>query len=168
MKAIDFSGDINEFLNDYEYQPELTSKLDSLEQAHFTQEIINEIVLWKLNRYAHLSDGVMRSLDVLKDLPEKSHREGKRVLECLLEVNGVNLPMASTILRFRNPNVFQIVDQNAYRAVYGRKYPLYPSSQPTRKCLCVSTICTNSSNCVRKEICTSGRWIDYSMSLTSK
>lgn len=40
------------------------------------------------------------------------------------EVRGVDLSMASTILRFRNPNVFQIIDKQAYRAIYDEKYPL--------------------------------------------
>ena len=31
--------------------------------------------------------------------------------------------MASTILRFRNPAVFQIIDRHAYRAVYARDFP---------------------------------------------
>ena len=132
MEAIDFCGDLNKFLSDYQYQTQLTLKLDSLEQESFTQETINEIVLWKVNRYAHMSVDVLDSLDDLKTLPERSHRKGKSVLEHLLTVNGVDLPMASTILRFRNPNVFQIIDQHAYRAVYDQKYRLY-SASPTHK-----------------------------------
>ena len=38
--------------------------------------------------------------------------------------------MASTILRFRNPNVYQIIDQRAYRVIYGK--PL-PNSQNAEK-----------------------------------
>ena len=45
------------------------------------------------------------------------------------------MPMASALLRFRNPNVFQIIDRHAYRAVYGASYPLYPTSDPSRKIL---------------------------------
>ena len=41
------------------------------------------------------------------------------VLQRLLETKGIRLPMASTILRFKNPDVFQIIDQRAYRFVYG-------------------------------------------------
>ena len=39
----------------YKYQLELTSKLDGLDDD-FNQEIINEIVLWKVNRYSFLDD----------------------------------------------------------------------------------------------------------------
>jgi hypothetical protein len=44
--------------------------------------------------------------------------------------------MASTLLRFRNPSVFQIIDRHAYRAVYGKAYPLYTAS-PIRQKLSV-------------------------------
>lgn len=55
------------------------------------------------------------------------------MLRVLLNVNGVDLPMASTILRFTNPKVFQIIDRHAYRAVYGKKYPLYQATPTARK-----------------------------------
>jgi thermostable 8-oxoguanine DNA glycosylase len=51
----------------------------------------------------------------------------------LLDIHGVDLAMASTILRFRNPEVFQIIDRHAYRAIYGVKYPLYSMSSNQRK-----------------------------------
>jgi hypothetical protein len=41
--------------------------------------------------------------------------------------------MASTLLRFRNPNVFQIIDRHSYRAVYGKKYTLRPKSRLNSK-----------------------------------
>jgi hypothetical protein len=43
------------------------------------------------------------------------------------------LPMASTLLRFRNPDVFQIIDRHAYRAVYRKDSPLYPQSSVKAK-----------------------------------
>ena len=49
------------------------------------------------------------------------------ILISLLSKNqkGVRLAMASTILRFRNPKVYQIIDQRVYRIIYGKelKYP---------------------------------------------
>ncbi len=30
--------------------------------------------------------------------------------------------MASTILRFKNPNIYQIIDQRVYRIIYGKTY----------------------------------------------
>ena len=39
------------------------------------------------------------------------------ILTSLLKTKGVQLAMASTILRFRNPNIFQIIDQRVYRVI---------------------------------------------------
>ncbi|SFB86234.1 hypothetical protein [Kaistella jeonii] len=36
--------------------------------------------------------------------------------------------MASTILRFKNPSVYQIIDQRVYRFIYGQNLPLYFSN----------------------------------------
>lgn len=44
----------------------------------------------------------------------------KQALRLLLEAKGVRLAMASTYLRFRNPQVFQIIDQRVYRQVYNK------------------------------------------------
>jgi hypothetical protein len=41
---------------------------------------------------------------------------------------GVDLAMASTFLRFQNADVFQILDRHAYRAVFGKRYPLYSTT----------------------------------------
>ena len=133
MKVLDFLGDLNRFLRGYNYQPRLTIDLDSLGPESFTQETINKIVLWKVDRYVHMSSDVLTSLDCLQALRRGSHRKAIDVLERLLKVQGVDLPMASTILRFRNPSVFQIIDRHAYRAVYGQKYPLYNSTPSSRK-----------------------------------
>lgn len=43
----------------------------------------------------------------------------------MFNTQGVDLPIASTILRFQNPAVFQIIDRHAYRALYGRVFPLH-------------------------------------------
>lgn len=39
------------------------------------------------------------------------------ILTSLLKTKGVQLAMASTILGFRNPNIFQIIDQRVYRVI---------------------------------------------------
>ena len=55
------------------------------------------------------------------------------MLEELLDAHGVDLAMASTFLRFRNPSVFQIIDRHAFRAIYGRDYKMYPATSPKKK-----------------------------------
>ncbi|HNW54161.1 MAG TPA: hypothetical protein PKN21_07825, partial [Bacteroidales bacterium] len=43
------------------------------------------------------------------------------ILKALLQTKGIQLPMASTILRFRNKNVYQIIDQRVYRIINSDK-----------------------------------------------
>lgn len=133
MKAIEFNGDLNAYLKEYDYQPELTERLDRIGDVSFTQTTINEIVLWKVNRYVQADQELIRKLNGLTTLRNGEHRQGIEALISLLGTHGVDLPMASTLLRFRNPLVFQIIDQHAYRAIYGSKYPLYAGSPTTRK-----------------------------------
>jgi len=133
MKAIDYENNLNEFLKNYNYQANLTKKLDNLRRVTFTQSIVNEIVLWKVNRYVSLDNEILLSIDDLKTLTNGEHRQAQTVLESLLSIHGVDLPMASTLLRFRNSKVFQIIDRHAYRAIYSRDYPLYATSSSSRK-----------------------------------
>jgi len=133
MKAIDYENNLNEFLKNYNYQANLTKKLDNLRRVTFTQSIVNEIVLWKVNRYVSLDNEILLSIDNLKTLTNGEHRQAQTVLESLLSIHGVDLPMASTLLRFRNSKAFQIIDRHAYRAIYSQDYPLYTSSSSSRK-----------------------------------
>jgi len=133
QKAAEFRGDLKAFLKDYRFQPSLTERLDRLEGIDFRQDLVNEIVLWKVNRYVSVSQSLMKELDNLKILPQGEHRKSKSVLNRLLNTHGVDLPMASTFLRFRNPDVFQIIDRHAYRAVYGSPFKLYTATSTERK-----------------------------------
>jgi hypothetical protein len=133
MKAMDYPGDLSTFLKQYDYQPTLTEKLDNMDELDLTQQSINEIVLWKVDRYVEASSKLLSDLNTLRTLPDGEHRQGVKFLTSLLSTRGVDLPMASTLLRFRNPRVYQIIDQHAYRAIYGEKYPLYAASPSNRK-----------------------------------
>jgi len=130
MKTVyDLNLTEQELSNDnYKFQPELTSILDNIE-ADFDQSIINQIVLWKVNRYSQLNESTLLLLNQIDkynlilniDLTEE-------ILRNLLSTKGVQLAMASTILRFKNPNVYQIIDQRVYRFIYGKIMPKYFSS----------------------------------------
>lgn len=118
-----------ELSNDnYKFQPELTSILDNIEDD-FDQSIINQIVLWKVNRYSQLNESTLLLLNQINkhdlilntDITEE-------ILRNLLSTKGVQLVMASTILRFKNPNIYQIIDQRVYRFIYGKIMPKYFSS----------------------------------------
>jgi hypothetical protein len=131
--ASEFNGDLSEFLSQYSYQNDLTPKLDAIAEVAFTQELVNEIVLWKVNRFVRLSEDLLRKIDAVKGLAPGEHRNAEALIDSLLRVRGVDLPMATTLLRFRNPSVFQIIDGHAYRAVYRKKFPLHTPSPPQRK-----------------------------------
>jgi thermostable 8-oxoguanine DNA glycosylase len=132
-RAGKWKGSLTDFLKGYRYQPELTVKLDRIGPQRFSQNVINEIVLWKVNRYAELSPKALDALNSLIDTKPKSHRTAKAELATLLREPGVDLAMASTFLRFRNRKAFQIIDRHGYRAVYGEDYPLHSSSRDDAK-----------------------------------
>lgn len=118
-----------QYLEDFKYQPALTKSLD-LREGDFNQDCINEIVLWKVNRYAPLHPETLAALNRIscnkRILDEKLTRE---VLNRLLSSErGIRLPMASTILRFKNPHIYQIIDQRVYRFIRGEDV-IYPKKQ---------------------------------------
>ena len=107
----------------YKYQLELTNKLDNL-NSDFNQEILNEIVLWKVNRYVKFNEEIINLLNKINpDSQELDESLTKEILKNLLskDQKGIRLAMASTILRFRNPKVYQIIDQRVYRFIYGEE-----------------------------------------------
>lgn len=125
-----YTGDLSSFLASYAYLPVLTSKLDDL-SGSFTQEILNEIVLWKVSRYAQFDQSLVADLNTLEAIDPALLNDADRcavvkdVLGRLLDLDWVDLPMASTILRFRNPRMFQIIDRRSYRVLTGKGLRLY-------------------------------------------
>ena len=101
------------------YQKNLTDKLDSV-KSNFNQAIINEIVLWKVDRYSQFDNDLLNLLNKIPKTGKKINDDlKKKVLIKLLNTSGVGLPMASTILKFKNRQIFQIIDQRVYRILYG-------------------------------------------------
>src|SRR4051794_35320501 len=92
---------LNAALKRYKYQPELTLKLDSIRTRDFSPETLYEIVLWKIGRFPELAPDVLTAVNKLQDLAFEDLQSARPVLERLLRVKGIQLPMASTILRFR-------------------------------------------------------------------
>ena len=117
---------------EYEYQLELTKKLDS-DTTDYSQSRLNEIVLWKVNRYAKFDDKVISELNSISSNQEQIDLgKTRRSLKMLLKTKGVRLAMASTILRFRNAKIYQIIDQRVYRIINEGK-ELNLSSSPSEK-----------------------------------
>lgn len=102
---------------EFNYQKDLTEYLDSYEDD-FNQSTIDKIVLWKTNRYAELDKVSIDLLNRIKTNSKKINIElTKDILTKLLNTKGIRLAMASTILRFKNPNIYQIIDQRAFRII---------------------------------------------------
>jgi endonuclease III-like uncharacterized protein len=113
-------------LKDYKYQPKLTKKLDNFNGIDLDRETFYELILWKTNRWPDISCDLIKRLRCLTELKKGQHKQAKGILEELLKVHGVSLPMASTILRFLNSKVFQIIDERAFRVlmpIVKKKYP---------------------------------------------
>ena len=114
----------------YKNTEKFMEKLDikSKKSKYFNQAMINQIVLFKVNRYAEIPSNV---LDILNEINPKARTINKKlsriVLHKLLMQKGVRLAMASTILRFKNPNIYQMIDQRVYRLIYGKKLKLSSS-----------------------------------------
>ncbi len=121
-KTIHHSGfEILDSDHEFPYQKKLTEKLDHTTKD-FNQEIINEIVLWKVNRYAEIPNKTMNLINTINsdaNVLDKTLTE--KVLKILLNTKGIQLPMASTILRFKNKHIYQIIDQRVYRIIYPKK-----------------------------------------------
>jgi hypothetical protein len=114
---------------DYDFQVDLTKKLDGVAGKNFDQEIINEIVLWKVNRYAELGSETLNLLNSISSNGSTLNINlTKDILRSLLKTKGIRLPVASTILRFKNPNIYQIIDQRAFRYLYGEELHLQAPS----------------------------------------
>jgi hypothetical protein len=108
---------------EYHYNTQLTDHLDGIAND-FDQNIVNMIALWKVNRYPYLDEAILRRLNRIASDREykEEHRE---ILRMLLGYRGVQLPMASTFMRFRNPKLFQIIDQRVFRLLTGHELKLH-------------------------------------------
>ncbi|MCF8260338.1 MAG: hypothetical protein K9J12_06160 [Melioribacteraceae bacterium] len=116
----------------YEYQPDLTKNLDTY-SGDYNADIINEIVLWKLNRFPALKEDTIKLVNEISRSKRKIDvKQSEKVLSALLTSDGINLPMASTILRFKNPNIYQIVDRRVYRILMGNKLYVNDNSTPLK------------------------------------
>ncbi len=109
----------------FEYNNEETSALH--EELNGTNKLtiddLRRVSLWKSNRIMSVSDELLEDLVALSLGNEVSldDEKVKLVIERLVESQGFGYPMASSVLKFINPNVFPIIDVRAYRALTGRK-----------------------------------------------
>ncbi|MBV6641041.1 MAG: hypothetical protein KI791_09990 [Cyclobacteriaceae bacterium] len=126
------ASDLNSALDEYKYQPELTKKLDKFD-GEFDENVINEIALWKVNRYYRIPEELLFQLNQLQGFMPGEHGNSRELLHKILEIQGIDIAMASTLFRFRNPEVFQIIDKRAFRVVYGEPLKLYTGTPNEKK-----------------------------------
>lgn len=127
-----FGNNHAEVLRQYNY---LLGKDDDIKEriekksSHDDQtlkDIINSIVLWKINRMIDIVDlTILQELNSLRDIKARDDvkipsNKGRitKTIENLLQCKGVRMAMASTFLHFFNPEVFPIVDKRAYRVIF--------------------------------------------------
>ena len=99
----------------YKYQDSLTNELDN-HRAPFDENTLLKIVLWKINRYPEIADGLLDKINELRR--NYSEALAEEILVLLLDSKGFDLPMASTVLSFACPEHCQIIDQRVYRFIY--------------------------------------------------
>ena len=120
-------------LQRYHYQDgaEIFERISAADKENYQEnkDIINEIVLWKINRMPQITPQVIEEiydLAAIKDPMEASENQATfSVIVKLLGAKGIRLPMASTILHFYHPALYPIIDQRAYRELYREEYPKY-------------------------------------------
>lgn len=135
--------DYVEILNRFSYESEanLTDRMKSLDKASYqnNRDVINAIVLWKINRSVEISNetlNLLNSLDYLK-APLEAVEDSKvhKVIMELLSSKGIKLAVASAILHFYYPKIFPIIDQRSYRELMQEEYPSYLSKDKNKKYL---------------------------------
>lgn len=125
----------------YESEEHLHARIAELDSQNYQQnrDIINTIVLWKINRSVHLSDetlDMLNALGYLEDpLKAAEDKNVHRTVLALLSSKGIKLAIASAILHFYYPEIFPIIDQRSYRELYEEEFPAYLSADRDAKYL---------------------------------
>ncbi|MCR5066974.1 MAG: hypothetical protein K6A14_02805 [Erysipelotrichaceae bacterium] len=118
---------------EYKYldQTPIRIKIKKASSLEDTAIIIDSITLWKTNRQIEFSGNAANELNkqlhqITKIKCVKDNKDLIReVTDNLMNLKGIRLPMASTILNFYN-DLLPICDQRAYREAYAydnREYP---------------------------------------------
>lgn len=123
--------DYQEVLSRFTYDDgtDIRNRISAVEAGDYREnrDIINEIVLWKMNRRPQvteeLTDAIFSLKEIKTPLQVLTDEKTGRVVEKLLQTKGMQLPMASTVLHFYYPEIFPIIDQRAYRELYAMDYP---------------------------------------------
>ena len=122
-----------EALDDYKYDS-CDDIIERIKNCNFKNQrenadIINEIVLWKINRQTFVKNELISDIKNLSgnvrsynDISSYEN-EIKDIYNKLIGSKGVGAAMASTILKMFMPEALPIIDQRAYREIYGKDMP---------------------------------------------
>lgn len=92
-------------------------------------DIINQIVLWKINRQVELDSETIEYINSIANATKGpaealANKDVSWLIERLIGSKGVGLPVASAIMKQYCPHAFPIIDQRAYYVLYGERLPL--------------------------------------------
>ena len=120
-------------LDDYKYDScdDIIKRIKNcnFENQRENADIINEIVLWKTNRRPKVGNALVLEVEELsKDLTDYNKVADykdkiAKTYDELTKSKGVSAAMASTILKMFMPEALPIIDQRAYREIYGKDMP---------------------------------------------
>lgn len=129
---------MNEYL--YESDREIKERARNVDASDYEQnrDLINEIVLWKLNRSVQIKDETIKKIHLLSQkvnhpLEAVNCTDVENVILELLDAKGIKIAMASTILHFYYPMIFPIIDQRAYRELTSDELPEYHGKDKNQK-----------------------------------
>ena len=132
--------DFNNLLKRYSYadDKEIIERIKNSSGENETEnrDIINSIVLWKINRQVNVNTELftsLKKLNISPDLFNEKEKEVESIVIGLLETNGIKIAMASTILKMFYPETFPIIDQRAYRELYGKELPEFYGKNANKK-----------------------------------
>lgn len=104
---MDYQGVLGRFT--YDDGTDILNRVSSVEAGDYREnrDIINEIVLWKMNRRPQVTEELIDAIFSLKEIKTPlqvlTDEKTERVVEKLLQTKGMQLPMASTVLHFYYP-----------------------------------------------------------------
>jgi hypothetical protein len=123
----------------YESDDNIKSRIlrSNKENYQENRDIINEIVLWKIQRSVSLTDTTLDLLNSFNNISSPLdviyNEKVKTLIFQLLDSKGIKIAMASTILHFYYPAIFPIIDQRSYRELTSKEIPEYYSKDKNKK-----------------------------------
>jgi thermostable 8-oxoguanine DNA glycosylase len=103
----------------------VSKKIIKSSKDNIDKSTLYEIALWKIGRYLYLDEqpDLINAINNISSTSQKLNVDETRIVMAkLLEVDGISLPMASTILRFRNPQIYQIIDKHMKQVITGKPF----------------------------------------------